>query len=71
MKIILTSKQLATLSGFCGDVAKGLALASFLGQGISENTSFEDKMAISLTYLAISLLMIIFALILDRRNKEK
>ena len=71
MKLILTSKQTVTLSNFCNDVAKGLFLASFLGQGVSENTTFWAKVIISVTYLLISLLILALALLLDRRIKNK
>ena len=67
MKIVLTSKQIAVLSNYFNDIAKGLMLAGLLSQGFTEVSSNLFRLIGSLFAMSFSLLLLYFSLLLNRK----
>lgn len=67
----LTVGQLETLSDFCNDVAKGIFLATLLGQGTLGKLSGIERLVISSQWTAAALLFLMMALYFKKGIKKK
>lgn len=58
----LGSAQRRVVAGFSSDVAKGLILASILGQGTIERLPVVQRFLISFVWVGLGLLLLYFAI---------
>ena len=69
MQLTLTTGKYKTLSEFCNDVAKGTALGVILGQNSLSGAAPSIRIAISIFWIAVSLLLLVLALVFSKEAK--
>lgn len=69
MELRLTSSQFRTLADFFSDVAKGLVLGAFLGQGALPMFSVLPRLLASFLWIAGALFLLYFALLFSKEEK--
>ncbi|MGB9706755.1 MAG: hypothetical protein ACPLXP_01585 [Microgenomates group bacterium] len=69
MELKLTSSQFKTLADFFNDIAKGLVLGAFLGQGVLPTFPLLSRLLVSLFWLIGALFLLYFALLFSKEEK--
>ena len=70
MEIKLTASQFQTLADFFVDVAKGLILGAFLGQGALPTFSVLPRLLVSFLWIVAALFLLYFALLFSKEGKS-
>lgn len=65
MQFPLKTKQYSVMSGFCGDLAKGLALSGIVGQGIVLDQT-NLRLIITLTWLGVAAIFLYLAVLISK-----
>ena len=65
MQFPLQPKQYSVISGFCTDLAKGIALSAIVGQSIILESS-NLRLVIILTWLIVALLLLYMAVLISK-----